>query len=74
MIIMNVNFVVPGDPVLTVLTEGQDLINREGLVWYYDEVVEWVNVCGNAMGYIEAQVLCNSLDFPYFTFLQMSHR
>ena len=67
-------FAVPGDPILRASIDGRDVIAREGLVWYYDEMYEWVSVCGDAMGYVEAQVLCNSLGFPYFTFLQSSHQ
>ena len=65
---------VPGDPVLRASIDGQEVVAREGLIWYYDELYEWVSVCGDAMGYMEAQVLCSSLEFPYFTFLQSSHR
>ena len=70
----NYTFAVPGDPVLRVLIDGREVIAREGLVWYYDEQHGWVSVCGDAMGYVEAQVLCNSLQFPYFTFLHSSQQ
>lgn len=62
---------VTGDPVLTMRdTSGTDIITTEGLVWYFDEMFEWINVCDNGLGYIEAQVLCNSIGFPYFSYLE----
>ena len=65
---------VPGYSVLTMDSGGQDILSPSGLVWYYDEVYEWVNVCDEAMGYIEAQVLCNSINFPYFTSMKSTLR
>ena len=51
-----------------------DRITTEGLVWYFDEVFGWMNACEDALGYIEAQVLCNSIGFPYFSYLASEDR
>lgn len=48
---------------------GDDVIATRGVVWYFDEVFEWMNVCDGGLGYIEAHVLCRSLGFPYFSYL-----
>ena len=48
---------------------GWNSNNYLGLVWYYDEMFGWMNACGDAFGYIEAQLLCNSIGFPYFSYL-----
>ena len=61
---------VPGDPVLTMDVDGRSIISTEGLVWYFDEEFEWTNVCEDGLGYTEAQVLCNSIGFPYFSYLE----
>lgn len=55
---------------LTVEVGSSYLIKPEGLVWYFDEEFGWMNVCEDGLGYIEAQVLCNSIEFPYFLYLE----
>ena len=59
---------------LTMEIDGRNLIKTEGLVWYFDDEFGWTNVCEDGLGYTEAQVLCNSIGFPYFLYLESASK